>query len=137
MKAISLWQPWASWVMWGWKRIETRTHDRFVGLLRERIAIHAAKHFDKNAARLAWAYLTEERRREHARRLLNRDRCFPEGAIICTAHVIDVRKLTPDESRFALIECKTPRIGLCLVAIEQIDPPILCKGRQGIFNVDL
>jgi hypothetical protein len=26
---ISLWMPWAQWVIWEWKPIETRTHERF------------------------------------------------------------------------------------------------------------
>lgn len=32
IKCISMWQPWAWWVMRGWKTIETRTHNRFKGL---------------------------------------------------------------------------------------------------------
>jgi len=32
MPVITLWQPWASWVIEGRKRIETRTHDRLGSL---------------------------------------------------------------------------------------------------------
>lgn len=49
MKAISLWSPWAQWVIMNWKGIETRYHQRFKGLTGQRIAIHAAKKLDKEA----------------------------------------------------------------------------------------
>lgn len=43
MKAISLWQPYASLIAAGKKTIETRTHSRRRSLAGQRIAIHAAK----------------------------------------------------------------------------------------------
>lgn len=49
MKCISLYQPWASAIAYGWKTIETRTHERFRGLVGERIGIHAGKKWDKHA----------------------------------------------------------------------------------------
>jgi activating signal cointegrator 1 len=47
MKAISLHQPWASLIMLGEKRIETRDWCPPRALLGERIAIHAAKRIDE------------------------------------------------------------------------------------------
>ena len=47
MKAISLWQPWATFVTMKWKTIETRTHQWFNGLVGQRIAIHAAMNIDR------------------------------------------------------------------------------------------
>lgn len=40
MKAITLWQPWASLIFTGWKRFETRSWPTFY---RGPLAIHAAK----------------------------------------------------------------------------------------------
>lgn len=46
MKAISLWQPWATLVAMGAKRIETRHWSLPPALLGQRVAIHAAKTRD-------------------------------------------------------------------------------------------
>lgn len=51
MKAITIWQPWASLIMSGRKAIETRTHDRFKGLVGQRIAIHAGRRWDTDCWR--------------------------------------------------------------------------------------
>lgn len=53
MKAISLWQPWASLIACGVKVYETRDWAPPRDLIGQRIAIHAAKKVDKDAARLA------------------------------------------------------------------------------------
>lgn len=47
MKAISLHQPWASLIMLGAKRVETRSWQPPAALIGERIAIHAAKRIDE------------------------------------------------------------------------------------------
>lgn len=55
---ITLYQPWATWIMRRWKTIETRTHNRFVKLLGKSVLIHAGQQTDATAA---WnPYLTEE-----------------------------------------------------------------------------
>ena len=46
MKAISLWQPWASLIMLGAKRVETRSWRPPEALIGARVMIHAAKHLD-------------------------------------------------------------------------------------------
>lgn len=48
MKAISLWQPWASLIACGAKPFETRHWAPPGELIGQRIAIHAAKHLDKD-----------------------------------------------------------------------------------------
>jgi len=45
MKAISLWQPWATLISIGAKRIETRSWET---LYRGSIVIHAAKRWSKD-----------------------------------------------------------------------------------------
>ena len=47
MKAITLWQPWASMVAMGLKQNETRSWAPPKALIGERIAIHAAKRVPK------------------------------------------------------------------------------------------
>ncbi len=53
MKAISLWQPWASLIACGAKPYETRGYPPPRELIGQRIAIHAAKHVDKETRSFA------------------------------------------------------------------------------------
>lgn len=53
MKAISLWQPWASLIACGAKPYETRSWAPPRDLIGATIAIHAAKKIDKGAAEFA------------------------------------------------------------------------------------
>jgi hypothetical protein len=53
MKAISLWQPWASLIACGAKPYETRSWAPPRELIGQTIAIHAAKKIDKGAAQFA------------------------------------------------------------------------------------
>jgi hypothetical protein len=53
MKAISLWQPWASLIACGAKPFETRSWAPPRELIGTTIAIHAAKKIDKDAAQMA------------------------------------------------------------------------------------
>ena len=53
MKAISLWQPWASLIACGAKPYETRHWAPPRDLIGQTIAIHAAKKIDKDAASMA------------------------------------------------------------------------------------
>jgi hypothetical protein len=129
LPTISLWQPWASWVAWGWKTIETRTHNRFASLIGQRIGIHAAKTFDPRARNMAGGYLSDGQARSAGRS----GDTYPRG-IICTALVKDYRVLIPDDAPRALIECRTLRFGLFLEEVHKIDPPLRCKGRQGIWR---
>jgi activating signal cointegrator 1 len=53
MKAISLWQPWASLIACGAKPYETRSWAPPRKLIGATIAIHAAKKIDKDGAQMA------------------------------------------------------------------------------------
>lgn len=50
MKVLSLWQPWASLLVLGWKQFETRS---WYTSYRGPLAIHAAKHYSQETARFA------------------------------------------------------------------------------------
>jgi ASCH domain. len=140
MNAISLYQPWASWIAEGIKTVETRTHDRFRSLVGQRIAIHAGLKTDPIAWLTARLFLTNQKR-EAAFKIWTGN--FPTGAIVCTAYVSGfswigqdggVRKRCEGE---ALIDCHdTERCGLWLEGIHKLEKPIPCKGRQGIFKVE-
>lgn len=129
---ISMWQPWAQWVAWGWKTIETRTHDRFASLEGKTIAIQAAKVWDTSALRSAGCYLSEDQIRETAANYC----AWPRGAIICLATVDRCGVTERTDAPKALIECESLRFGLYLTNVKLVAPAIPCRGRQGIFKVD-
>jgi hypothetical protein len=124
---ISLWPPWANWVMLGWKPIETRTHNRFKSLAGKRIGIHATIAWDTDAIKLARPYLTLEQVG------LTMNFLRIGGAILGTAFVEHERELTADDSLRALIDCGGyKRHGLFLSDIRIIEA-IPAKGKQGIW----
>lgn len=129
LPCISMWQPWASWVAWGWKPIETRTHNRFKSLVGKRTGIHAARKWDHDALKIAQAYLTPEQ----VKRTISLGYEPPQG-ILCTAYVNLHAKCNPRDADQALIECETLRYGLFLEQIQRIQPPLRVKGRQGIWR---
>lgn len=126
MKAISLWQPWASLMVLGHKRIETRTWKTdYTGEL----AIHAAKRLfiPDNPALV-----------EVLERLGINLFSFPRGAIVGTVKLIkciatgyDFRPLGYEN----LFGDYTPgRYGWITTDAKTFDIPIPCRGRQGLFD---
>jgi hypothetical protein len=133
LPCISLWRPWATWVAFGWKTIETRTHERFRCLERRRIGIHAAMKWDADAVSAAAPFVglfhpasIATWKGDHG------------GRIICTAFVQRFAPLRADDSKTALIDCgSVERFGLFLadiIAVPDI-PESHVKGGQGIFYV--
>ncbi len=129
MRALSLWQPWASAVALGLKRIETRhwpTHVR--GL----IAIHAAKRWtadeQDDAAHFADVY--DERLRQP-----------PLGAIVATAQLTacwpsaTLSERISDQER-AFGNYAPGRFGFVLEDIRPLETPLPWRGAQGFFEVD-
>lgn len=103
MKAISLWQPWASLVAIEVKPYETRHWAPPKELIGQTIAIHAAKYADKDAKRMAedliygqhpaGGHELGDKLARSMEGIADRDMglfsraCFPVGCIICTARL--------------------------------------------------
>lgn len=141
MKALSLWQPWASLVALGEKRIETRLWStRHRGL----IAIHAT-------AKLPASYLGVSRRHDAfqteladvlcARRIEvgQRIEMLPRGAVLCIAKLHDVQEtrsvreiLCERERIFGNYE--DGRYAWFLEVVEKYEPPIPAKGNRMLWN---
>ena len=159
MKAISLWQPWASAIATGAKRIETR---HWPTRYRGPLAIHAAKRKVINeliyyhsswkwqgAMRsIGWSWGKEGDNDIHR---------LPFGALVATCDLIDCR---PTGS-FTQSELDTPRqpegdysnlyewtertmgnfdigrFGWILENVEPLAEPIPWRGSQGFFEVSL
>jgi activating signal cointegrator 1 len=143
--AISLWQPWASFVAIGIKPFETRDWAPPKWLIGKRIAIHAAKRA-VNADDRVWAA-------QHG--VVD----LPLGAIVCTALLTaayrcgdatskrlcrilenhgalpllagaEVRELPTDEFG----DYAVARWAWRLAAVETLNPPIFARGAQGLWK---
>lgn len=140
MKAISLHEPYASLIMWGWKTIETRTHPRFAGLVNQTIIIHATKNrlFVKDPDTIVEIlnYLHTVQKQFFVNYLNSDyfDKTF--GKLLGTVLVTDFGALNHSHSKKALIDCsKNNRFGIILEDPKQFKTPKLYRGHQGIFNV--
>jgi hypothetical protein len=102
MKAISLWQPWASLIACGAKPYETRSWAPPRKLIGQTIAIHAAKKIDREAAEFAEELVYGQHGHDLGDRLeasWGGDQCcdelmgkfgnalMPIGCVVCTARL--------------------------------------------------
>lgn len=137
LPCISLYEPWASFIMWGWKSIETRTHRRFQSLTGKTIAIHASLKYDHDALQLALPYMTIGQK-AYCYSILSKRYILVRGCVIMTARVVEHRALSPKDSMNAMIDCsEVERFGLILDQVTKLNYPIKVEGRQGIFFVNI
>lgn len=134
MKALPLWQPWASLIAIGAKRIETRHWPAPPRLIGERIAIHATK-------RTTELWLCEE----HPFSEYDLDHeTLPLGAIVATSvidrctemselGIAELEDTMPHEYAFGLYEIG--RFAWILRDVERLEAPVPFRGSQGIFDV--
>lgn len=145
MKAISLWQPWASLIAAGIKLVETRSWpiER-----RGPLAIHAAKH------RLTRRQVDAMRRELHeVTALLYPDKycsvhplmmldALPYGAVVAIVHVIACRDTNEVRERVSAQErmCgdfRPGRFAWMFERVQKLRSPVACRGAQGIFELPL
>jgi hypothetical protein len=127
MKALSLWQPWASYIAAGAKRVETRDWStRYRGPL----AIHAARR----------RMTTEERELLLDWPLV---RTITYGAVVATTELVDCVQMTRrmvDEMqdrnpREFDLGCWVPgRYAWILNEVVPLDYPVFTKGAQGLWE---
>lgn len=125
MKAITLWQPWASLIAWGEKRYETRSWGT---VYRGDIAIHAGLHLEKNV--VFWHTI----HRDYD--LIN----VPLGMIVAIArleHVIRIDRgliAREFEKELTVGEWRPGRWAWYLTDIRPLDEPVPARGKQGLWN---
>lgn len=148
MKAISLWQPWASLIAAGVKRFETRSWSTYYT---GPIAIHAAQTTAgiNDCSMELWAL---------CKRVLGdgwSDRgVLPLGAVVCTARLVGCyrvkrlvsgqpfvdlqsgRYMPPREERLAG-DWSAGRFVWGLRDVVVLKPPLRARGKQGLFEIDL
>jgi hypothetical protein len=132
MRAISLWQPWASLIAFGEKQYETR---HWTTPYRGKLAIHAAKRWTaQEKAVLTW-YI------QQYPDLIDKFGRQPIllGAIVCVVNLTDVQpteitfpRLTKRELSFG--NYGHGRFTWQLELVEIFENPIPAKGAQGFFE---
>lgn len=135
MKAISLWQPWASLIIWGEKEYETRSWPAPRSLIGQDIVIHAAKRpidmEDWPDFRLFQGVLVD-----HGCWLNNR---LPYGAVLGVAHVkgcwpVEQVRTQLSAKELAFGNYSDGRFAWWLTDIRPFAQPILYRGAQGLFE---
>jgi activating signal cointegrator 1 len=127
MRAISLWQPWATAIAVGNKRVETR---HWTTRYRGPLAIHAAKRWGPDQREFASV--------EHALgRLPAR---VPLGVIVATCRLVDIRPTQELHPTVSAVErlygnYEWGRFGWLLEDVVALPEPIPFKGGQGFFDV--
>jgi hypothetical protein len=140
MRAISLWQPWASAVANGVKKIETRHwHTWYTGP----IAIHAAQRRTGEMAAIFDGLLVDHPEIMKAFVDCAEDdfKLLPFGAVVATATLVEcvrteaLRSVPLTES--ALGNYANGRFGWILKDVKKLPEPIPCIGRQRFFTVNI
>ena len=130
MRALTLIQPWATYIAHYGKDVENRTWPPPRSIMGQRIAIHAGKRFDAGAIPPPLLADRDESLRLKMADLRADD--VPRGAIIATAIVSGIA-LSPTEYGSPW---KVPgQWGWQLLDVVALPEPIPCKGRQGLWEV--
>lgn len=127
MKALSLWQPWATAIAVSVNTIETRHWStRYRGPL----LIHAAKHRDPMQREFT----------ESEQAIGRLPMIIPFGAIVAICELVDVRpthalgrKVSATERLYG--DYAPGRFGWLLDNVRAFDEPIPYRGRQALFDV--
>ncbi|MBP0020280.1 MAG: ASCH domain-containing protein [Cyanobacteria bacterium SBLK] len=133
IKALSLWQPWASLITHGHKQYETRS---WFTDYRGTLLIHAAKRTGEQIQKDT-AFILQNK---HNIRLDWGD--LPLGQLVCICDLVDCIPITGDVRRRLSQQEKvcgdwsSGRWAWDLRNVRAIDPLIPLRGRQGLFNVD-
>lgn len=133
-KAITLWQPWASLVALGYKKIETRSWRTDY---RGPLAIHAAAKRTKEGQAACYHNLVVFGiMQDNGLDLYD----MPYGSIIATCNLVDCVEITPafaenltPEER-ALGDYTPGRYAWILRDVRELPKPIRAKGRQRLWN---
>lgn len=142
MKALTLWQPWASAIPLGLKSIETRSWStRYRGLL----AIHASSrvsHLPRRARTLFGNFKVE---RDGSGLLLRGGRLawpyrMPLGAVVAIVSLqdcvpVEAVRNTISEVEHAFGDYSDRRYAWLFRNVLPIPDPIECNGRQGLWTL--
>jgi activating signal cointegrator 1 len=131
MKAVSLWEPWASAMAWGLKGNETR---HWYTAYRGPIAIHAAKtreHAD---------FIHEREVREAFAGVgIRAVEDLPFGCVVCTGFLRDVVRVETIRGKISPLELALGnyddgRFAWVIDSVKRLEKPEPAKGAQGFWE---
>lgn len=131
MKALSLWQPWASLIATGAKCWETRSWGT---TYRGPILIHASKSFTRDQRRIC----QETRFREDLERGgIMKAEDLPLGAFVAMADLVDVVKSDGryDGRELPYGDFREGRSLWRLTHVQRFQQPLVWRGEQGLYDV--
>jgi hypothetical protein len=140
MKTITLWQPWASLIACGAKRIETRSWETSY---RGELAIHAAKSTPTYVTRIisepTFAGLLVEHLGTIQRNLFAEARLkqFPAGVVLAMCRLVDcipAEDSAPSDQEHIFGDFRTGRYAWILEDIKPLAEPIPATGKQGLWE---
>lgn len=138
MKALTLWQPWASLISWGEKAYETRNWQT---LYRGPLAIHASLNEEGGEVLLENAFYREAMRRHGAKKFGD----LPFGKVLCVVDLTDVKRIHGvdggvifgnmlSEKEENLGDYSHGRFAWKLENVRMCRMPLTARGRQGLWN---
>lgn len=135
MKAISLWQPWASLIAVGAKQYETRSWGT---PYRGPLVIHASKT-EQGMSSFGEYHI----RQALAGAGIRSTYALPRGVALCVVNLVDCDVMTSrliddiSEDEFAFGDWKEGRYAWKMEVVRVFDKPIPMRGMQGLFDVDI
>lgn len=135
IKAISLWQPWASLVALGAKNVETR---KWSTTYRGPLAIHATKTFPDEARRLCHEEPFAGILADHYGPTFTPDD-LPRGVIVAVTRLESIVPAPILKPRLSMAERAfgdygLGRVGWMLKDIVKLDEPVPARGRPGLWG---
>jgi hypothetical protein len=140
LRALSLWQPWASLIAVGAKCVETRG---WGSLHRDRLAIHAAKRWTSTEREFLADLLCDPRLSADQKRALSLslDSPLAFGSVVAVVDLVDVRRMDDswceaqtDLER--LLGAHEPgRYAWILSGVRPLRAPVPVRGRQGLWTL--
>jgi len=132
VKALSLWQPWASLIACGVKAHETRHWPAPRSLISQRIAIHAAKRMIADPGSDLEALLIDEFGGHWVSDL-------PRGAVVATAtlagcYPTEHRRAYATHEDIICGDWYPGRYAWHMLEVRPVDPPAHCRGAQGLWD---
>lgn len=139
MKALTIWQPWATMIVEGWKPREFRRWAAPASIVGQRIVIHAAKRPMKaGELRAIMDYVTSRdgtldgidiKAMDLLERVWRRETELPMAAAIGSATLGTPRPVAPRTR-----EGVKPAYAWPMIDVRKFAEPIPCKGAQGFWE---
>lgn len=141
MRAITVYQPWASLIAYEFKRYELRKWPAPKHFINKRIAIHAGarsierdeviKLIDEVERDLPGTALKKKADTlDFLQRVLLSPGMLPKSAVVCTAFLGRSQRCTELFGR----EVADSEWAWPLVRVERLDPPVPASGKQGFWD---